>query len=170
VLADRVTSLLAGPDGTIAPQLEPLATALAAAPSPFPAIQWIKESPNTRLLARLAAEGRTLSHELLDELPPTRNQRYIRQLLVHTGVLDERNEDIERIPGWLEHELAGRPAAHASLARPFLGLARQSVNCCARAGSFSASARIPRSVSTTSGLDSPSACCLAIAARSPARP
>ena len=94
--------------GAIAPQLEPLATALAAAPSPFPAIQWIKESPNTRLLAQLAAEGRTLSHELLDELPPSRNQRYIRQLLVHTGVLDERNEDLERIPGWLEHELDGQ--------------------------------------------------------------
>jgi len=120
VLAERVAGLLAGPDGTIAPQLEPLAAALAAAPSPFPAIQWIKESPNTRLLARLTAEGRTLSHELLDELPPTRNQRYIRQVLVHTGVLAERNEDIERIPGWLEHELAGKPATHASLARPFL--------------------------------------------------
>jgi hypothetical protein len=120
MLAERVAGLLAGPGGTIAPQLEPLATALAAAPSPFPAIQWIKESPNTRLLARLTAEGRTLSHELLDELPPTRNQRYIRQVLVHTGVLAERNEDIERIPGWLEHELAGKRATHASLARPFL--------------------------------------------------
>jgi len=36
VLAERVADLLAGPDGTIAPQLEPLAAALAAAPSPFP--------------------------------------------------------------------------------------------------------------------------------------
>ncbi|MER5546728.1 hypothetical protein ABT072_30780 [Streptomyces sp. NPDC002589] len=65
-------------------------------------------------------EGHTLSHELLDELPPSRNQRSIRQLLVRTGVLEERNEDLERIPGWLEHELADKPTAHASLARPFL--------------------------------------------------
>ncbi|MEU2874602.1 hypothetical protein ABZ769_36390 [Streptomyces olivoreticuli] len=120
VLAERVDALLAGPDGTVTPQLEPLATALAAAPSPFPAIQWIKESPNIKLLARLVTEGRELSHGLLDELPPSRNQRYIRQLLVHTGVLVERNEDLERIPGWLEHELADKPAAHAGLARPFL--------------------------------------------------
>ncbi|WP_326809886.1 hypothetical protein OIE62_38970 [Streptomyces scopuliridis] len=56
----------------------------------------------------------------MDELPPSRNQRYIRQLLVHTGILDERNEDLERIPGWLEHELADKPHAHANLARPFL--------------------------------------------------
>ncbi|KUO20813.1 hypothetical protein [Streptomyces dysideae] len=120
VLAERVNTLLAGPDGTVVPQLEPLAVALADAPSPFPAIQWIKESPNTKLLAQLAAEGRELTHELLDELPPDRNQRYIRQLLVHTGILDDRNEDIERIPGWLEHELADKPPAHANLARPFL--------------------------------------------------
>ncbi|MFI0811853.1 hypothetical protein [Streptomyces echinatus] len=120
VLAERVDVLLAGPDGTVAPQLKPLATALAAALSPFPAIQWIKESPNTKLLARLVTEGLELSHDLLDELPPSRNQRYIRQLLVHTGVLVERNEDLERIPGWLEHELADKPAAHANLVRPFL--------------------------------------------------
>ncbi|MFJ1847694.1 hypothetical protein [Streptomyces sp. NPDC088146] len=120
VLAERVNALLAGPDGTVAPQLGPLAAALADAPSSFPAIQWVKESPNTRLLAQLAAHGRELTHELLDELPPSRNQRYIRQLLVHTGILDARNEDLERIPGWLEHELASRPAAHANLVRPFL--------------------------------------------------
>jgi hypothetical protein len=120
VLAERVNALLTGPDGTVAPQMKPLATALADAHSPFPAIQWLKESPNTKLLAQLAAEGHTLSHELLDELPPSRNQRYVRQLLVHTGVLEERHEDLERIPGWLEHELADKPAAHANLARPFL--------------------------------------------------
>ncbi|MFB7270692.1 hypothetical protein [Streptomyces sp. NPDC056244] len=120
VLAERVTALLAGPDGTVVPQLEPLAATMASFPSPFLAIQWIKESPNIRLLARLAADGETLSHELLDELPPSRNQRYIRQLLVHTGVLEERHEDLERIPGWLEHELADKPDAHAKLARPFL--------------------------------------------------
>ncbi|MFI6967198.1 hypothetical protein [Streptomyces sp. NPDC050255] len=120
VLAERVDALLAGPDGAIAPQLEPLAAALADAASPFPAIQWIKESPNTKLLARLAAEGHELTHHLLDELPPSRNQRYVRQLLVHTGILEERHEDLERIAGWLEHELADKLAAHANLARPFL--------------------------------------------------
>lgn len=72
VLGERVNALLAGPDGTVAPQMEPLAEALSDAPSPFPAIQWIKESPNTELLARLAAEGHDLTHDLLDELPPSR--------------------------------------------------------------------------------------------------
>ncbi|MDJ0345648.1 hypothetical protein QMK19_25990 [Streptomyces sp. H10-C2] len=121
VLAERVNALLAGPDGTVAPQMEPLAAALTDAPSPFRAIQWIKESPNTRLLARLAADGHVLGHELLDELPPSRNQRYIRQLLVHTGILEERHEDLERIPGWSTSSRTSRPRTPTSPARSCTG-------------------------------------------------
>lgn len=39
VLAERVNALLTGPDGMVAPQMTPLAAALADAPSPFPAVQ-----------------------------------------------------------------------------------------------------------------------------------
>lgn len=77
VLAERVNALPAGPDGTVAPQLKLLAAAPADAPSPFPAIQWIKESPNTELLSQPTAEGHELTHDLLDALPPSRNQHYI---------------------------------------------------------------------------------------------
>lgn len=34
--------------------------------------------------------------------------------------VEERDEDLERIPGWLEYELLGKPAAHATLVRPSL--------------------------------------------------
>jgi len=120
VLAGRVTDLLTGPGGTISPQLQPLAAAFAQVSRPFTAIQWIRESPGARLLAQLVAEDRPLSHTLLDELPPTRGLHYIRQVMVQTAVLPERHEDLERVPSWLEHHLAGKPAGHASLVRPFL--------------------------------------------------
>lgn len=120
VLADRLDTLLAGPDGSVPAQLRPVAEAIAKVEAPFSAIRWINASPNAQLLAKLATEGRPISHELLDELPPNRHQRYIRQVLVHTGVLADRNEDLERIPGWLEHKLANKPTAHANLVRPFL--------------------------------------------------
>ena len=102
--------------------------------APFSAIRWITYSPNARLLTRLATEDRPMSRELLDELAPSRNQQYIRQILVHTGVLPERHEDLERLPAWLEHELADRPTAHANLVRPFLNWfqlrrARQRAQC-----------------------------------------
>lgn len=120
VLADRVRALLTGPGATMHPQLAPVAEALARSATPFKTIHWIKQSPNAALLARLAAEQRPLTHDLLDELPHGRNVHYIRAIMVHTGVLPERNEDLERLPAWLEHELSGKPVRHALLVRPYL--------------------------------------------------
>jgi hypothetical protein len=120
VLADRVSGLLASPDGTVSPQLRPLAEAFAQVHLPFTAIRWIRGSPNAKLLARLVADGRPLSHALLDELPPTSGLHYIRQVMVQTGVLPERHEDLERLPAWLEHHLADKLVEHANLVRPFL--------------------------------------------------
>jgi hypothetical protein len=119
VLSDRLHDLLAGPDGTVAPQLQPVLQALAAADHPRSVISWLAASPSLTLLARLASTGKPVSHERLDELPPGRNEYYIRQLLVTTGVLDERDDDLERLPAWLDHTLAGKPVEHARLLRPF---------------------------------------------------
>jgi hypothetical protein len=38
---------------------------------------------------------------------------------VHTGVLPERHDDIDRVEIWLDTLLADRPAAHARIIRPF---------------------------------------------------
>jgi hypothetical protein len=120
VLAEKVRHLLSGPDGTISSQLLPVAEALAQTDSPFKQIHWLKASPNARLLAQLVAAGRPISHDLLDELPPSRNVHYIRQMMVQTGVLPERHEDLDRLPTWLDHHLLDKPTEHANLIRPFL--------------------------------------------------
>lgn len=41
-------------------------------------------------------------------------------MLVRSGVLPARNEHLERLAPWLEHLLAGKPAHHAWLIRPFM--------------------------------------------------
>lgn len=41
-------------------------------------------------------------------------------MMVQTGVLPERHEDLERVPAWLEHHLVDKPVEHANLVRPFL--------------------------------------------------
>lgn len=120
VLGDRVTELLSGPDGQVSSQLRPLEQALASSGSPRTLIAWLSNSPNARLLARLAADGAALSHEVLDQLPPGRHEFYVRQMLVHTGVLPERDDDLERLPQWLNTVLASRPDEHARLIRPFV--------------------------------------------------
>lgn len=130
ILTIRLDEHLAGPDGVLSPQLLAVRDALSAAENPRGLLYWMQHSPNARLLEDLATVGRQISHDLLDDLPPSRYERYVRQVLVHAGVLPDRHEDIERIPAWLDGLLARRPARHAALIRPFthwslLGRARR---------------------------------------------
>ncbi len=120
VLDDRLRALLAGPDGEVASQLWPVQHAFAAAQHPRSLIRWPQRSPSAKLLGQLAATGQPLTHDLLDELAPGRHEYHLRQVLVHTGVLAERHDDLERLPAWLEQTLAGKPAEHARLIRPFV--------------------------------------------------
>jgi len=120
ILPLRLEAHLTGPDGQVSSQLRPLLGALAGADSPRGVLCWLQRSPNAQLLGELAAAGQPLSHDLLDELPPSRYEHYVRQALVHTGVLPERHEELERIATWLDQLLADRPAEHARLIRPFV--------------------------------------------------
>jgi hypothetical protein len=120
LLTVRLEEHLAGPDGHVPTQLQPLLQTLAGADDARGVLCWLKRSPNARLLGELAANGHIVSHELLDELPPSRYEHYVRQTLVHTGVLPERNEDLDRIPAWLDQLLAHHPPHHARLIRPFV--------------------------------------------------
>jgi hypothetical protein len=68
--------LLVGKDGTVPAQLQPLADALTGTHSPFKTIQWVHEHPNAQLLAVFVAEGRTISHDLLDGIR-SRSNRFV---------------------------------------------------------------------------------------------
>ena len=120
VLADQVAELLAGPDGAVAPALKSLTEAFTRVHLPFNAINWVRQSPAAGLLRHLIAQQRPITHDLLDELPPGHSLHYLRQVLVQTGILPQRDEDLERVPAWLEHHLAGQPPKYALLVRPFL--------------------------------------------------
>jgi hypothetical protein len=56
---------------------------------------------------------------MLDELPPGASLNHLRQTLVHTGIIDERTEPLERFGPWLDQVLAAAPPHHASVIRPF---------------------------------------------------
>ncbi|MEO3798020.1 hypothetical protein ABGB14_48155 [Nonomuraea sp. B10E15] len=120
VLKVRLDQHLAGPDGQVNAQLRPLLQAMASAENARTVLNWLKHSPNARLLAELAASGQAITHELLDELPPGRHEHYVRQALVAAGVLPERREDLDRIPAWLNTLLVDRPVEHARLVRPYV--------------------------------------------------
>jgi hypothetical protein len=87
VLADEVARLLAGPDGTVAPEFKPLTEAFAQVRWPLNAISWVRHSPAAGLLRHLAGQHGPVTHDLLDELPPGHSLHYLRQVLVQTGIL-----------------------------------------------------------------------------------
>ena len=120
VLAERARILLAGPGGDIPAQLHPLLDALTTVTNPATAVKWLGASRSARLLGNLARTGDLITHELLDGLPQDQSLRYIREVLVSSGVLAARNEHLERLAPWLEHVLHDKPAHHARLVRPFM--------------------------------------------------
>jgi hypothetical protein len=111
--------LLAGPGGEVSAQLHPLFTALTKVTNPATVVTWLGKSRSAHLLGSLARTGSPVTHDLLDDLPQTQALRYIRDMLVSSGVLPARNEHLERLAPWMEHVLEDKPAHHARLIRPF---------------------------------------------------
>jgi hypothetical protein len=119
VMIARLQDLLTGPDGAISRELAPVLAAFSDVEHPISILGWLRRSGSARLLAHLASEDRPITHDLLDQLPPGRCLDYVRRVLVHTSVLPERLEHLERITPWLDQILAERPEGHAVVVRQF---------------------------------------------------
>lgn len=111
-LARRVTVLLADDTGAIPDTLFTLGAAIAAAPNPRSALNWLRTGTAAAILADIVNGRLTLSHDTLDHHPHPRAADYLRQMLVIHGLLPERNEHLERIPRFIDATLQGidRPA------------------------------------------------------------
>jgi hypothetical protein len=119
VLARLLDDLLGGAVGAVGPQLAPLRDALVAADQPRRIIQWLRHNRSVRRLAQLACGSDRITHQLLDQLPQSPTERYVRVTLVNAGILPARHVDIERVSVWLEQLLADRPEHDARVLRPF---------------------------------------------------
>ncbi|WP_399936708.1 hypothetical protein ACGH52_00640 [Streptomyces sp. BBFR25] len=75
------------------PHLAPLADKLTAA-EPWAVRNWLATSKGVQVLARLASQKAEITHEVLDGLEQDGSTRYLRELLVTTGVLPRRDENL----------------------------------------------------------------------------
>ncbi len=162
VLAERAHGLLAGPSGEVSAQLHPLFAALTTVSNPATVVTWLGKSRSAQLLGGLARTDNPVTHDLLDDLPQTQALRYVRDMLVTSGVLPARNEHLERLGSWLEHLLHDKPAHHARLIRPFahwfvLRRARRTAACrtFTRGSADFARARVLAALDLLSWLDQP---------------
>lgn len=106
VLRGRVDALLAGADGTVSDELEPLRDALAATTPAKAGLRWIARPETANLLRGLAAGHVALSHGALDELADTKALQHARAVLVAAGVLEARDENLARLEAWIAERVA----------------------------------------------------------------
>jgi hypothetical protein len=91
--------------------LEPLRQAIADAGRPAIALEWIRRDKVRALLAGLATGDRPLTHAALDELPDSKTLRHLRSVLVASGTLPARDENLTRLEHWIRQAVAGSPDA-----------------------------------------------------------
>ena len=105
---DRRLRELLAPDGSVHPGLRPLHEALAATRPPTTALSWLGRSVVSGFLADVAAGRRQLSHQELDCLPQGQALGHLRAVLVSTGALPARDENMARLERLLDGLLASR--------------------------------------------------------------
>ena len=110
-LREQLRDLLAGPDGTISPDLRALHDSLAGCERPSTVLTWLGKGAVTDVLRELGTGQRPLSHEALDELPDGKPLRHLRTILVATGTLPPRDEQLARLETWITRAIAGRPGS-----------------------------------------------------------
>jgi len=107
-LRQQLRDLLTGPDGTISPNLQALHDNLAGCERPATVLGWLSKS-TAGVLRELAAGQRPLTHAALDELPDSKPLRHLRTILVATGTLPPRDEQLTRLETWISRAVAERP-------------------------------------------------------------
>lgn len=94
---ERIDGLLAGPDGTVPTLLRDVRDALVATHRPRSILGNWNRIESLTLLARLARQPDQLNHEALDAEGNRFSVNYLRALLIATGALPERDENMTRL-------------------------------------------------------------------------
>jgi hypothetical protein len=95
-LADRVDAALTGPDGNVPASLLELRNTVISVGNPRSGHVWIDRSPAVGILRKLAKGELPLTHEALDELPQSPSLVHLRDLLICSGALPERDPQLAR--------------------------------------------------------------------------
>ena len=120
VVGDRVRDLLSHDKvGTVAPELQPLAVGLIALDPPVTVLRWLQKGVGARILAQLVSERAAITHASLDALPQGLATRHVREMLVSTGILPRRQENLAGLELWLTSVVERLPTDQRRLIVPF---------------------------------------------------
>lgn len=106
-LQRRLSELLAGPGGAVRPELQPLFDSLITE-RPESVQGWLRRSQVSETLAELGAGLVPVSHDSLDRLESGKVLEHLRAMLVATGALPARDEQMIRLERWVTTVIAER--------------------------------------------------------------
>ncbi len=112
-LDDRLTALVL-PDREAPEWFMPLREAILTVGNPRSGHVWVGRSPAIAVLRDLASETIPLSHEALDTLPQTPSITHLRDLLIASGALPERDPYLTRLEKTIEASAASTADPHAA--------------------------------------------------------
>jgi len=107
-LLRQLGDLLADHTGRVRPQLQALHQHLAHHDRPDTVLAWLNKPTAPAILRELVAGARPLSHATLDEMPDSKPLRHLRAMLVATGALPTRDEQMARLERWITATIAQR--------------------------------------------------------------
>ena len=105
----RLRELLSDDTGQIHPQLRDLYQALTTTDRPRTVATWLDRSAAPGILRDLRAGTGPLTHHTLDALPPGKTVEHLRGVLVATGTLPARDEQMTRLEHWITRTIDDRP-------------------------------------------------------------
>jgi hypothetical protein len=108
VVRQRIRTLLADESGAIRSELHALYDNLANYERPTTVLRWLDQSRAPDILRELSAGTRPLTHAALDQLPDGKPVTHLRSVLVATGALPPRDEQMARIERWTCRVIADR--------------------------------------------------------------
>ncbi|MGB6455246.1 MAG: hypothetical protein WBH47_12265 [Streptosporangiaceae bacterium] len=111
-LRQRLGELLRDDTGQIHSKLQVLHDNLARHDRPDTVLAWLNKDATTTVLRELAAGQRALTHAGLDELPDAKPLRHLRSVLVATGALPPRDEQLIRLERWITTTITAHPGQH----------------------------------------------------------
>jgi hypothetical protein len=96
------------PDGTrnVRGDLAAVLDAITTARTTAAALNWLRTGTGAAILADLAAGRLAVTHEALDQHPQPMAASYLRHMLIASGVLPPRDEELARTEQWLATLLA----------------------------------------------------------------
>ena len=106
-LNQRLHDLLSDDAGQIRPELQALHHNLLEAEHPETVLSWLNKKTTTQVLGELSTGTRPMTHTTLDELPDTKPLRHLRSMLVATGALPPRDEQLAQLERWISSTING---------------------------------------------------------------